>query len=103
MKEESARAEAENYSKTLWENYSSMMDEYSKYSLTVDYYEKQAVTEADLIISQSTLSYKAGALDYIDYVLTLNRALEIKQNYLNALNSYNQTIISLDYLSGKIF
>ena len=41
--------------------------------------------EAELIIEQATLSYKAGALDYLDYVLTLDRALAIKQNYLDAL------------------
>ncbi len=33
----------------------------------------------DLIIEQATLSYKAGALDYLDYVLALDRALAIRQ------------------------
>jgi heavy metal efflux system protein len=69
----------------------------------VEYYEKQAVPEAELIIDQATLSYKAGALDYLDYVLTLDRALAIKQNYLEALRSYNQTVISIDFITGKIF
>jgi heavy metal efflux system protein len=59
--------------------------------------------EADLIIDQATLSYKAGALDYLDFVLTINRALTIKQNYLDAMNNYNQTLISIDYITGKIF
>ena len=62
---------------------------------------KQA--EADMIIEQSTRSYKAGALDYLDYILSLNRALSIKQNYLDALNGYNQTIISIDFITGKTF
>ena len=69
----------------------------------VDYYEKQAVPEAEMIINQAALSYRAGALDYLDYVLTLNRALAIKQNYLDALNECNQTIISIEYITGKIF
>jgi len=55
---------------------------YNKYASSVDYYENQAVPEADLIIEQASRSYEAGALDYIDYILTLNRALTIKQNYL---------------------
>jgi cobalt-zinc-cadmium resistance protein CzcA len=80
-----------------------LLDEYNKYTSTVDFYENQAVPEADLIIEQATLSYKAGALDYLDYVLTLDRALAIKQNYLDAINSYNQTIISIEYITGKIF
>jgi heavy metal efflux system protein len=103
ISENIARTNAENYTKSLTGNYQSLVDEYNKYSATVDYYEKQAVPEADLIIDQATRSYKAGALDYLDYVLTLNRALETRQNYLESLNSFNQTIISIEYITGKIF
>jgi len=56
-----------------------------------------------VIIEQATRSYRAGALDYLDYVLTLNRALDIRQNYLDALNNFNQTIISIEYITGKVF
>jgi len=103
INENAARANAENLSKSVTGSYYSLLEEITKYSSSVDYYEKQAVPEADLIIEQAMKSYKAGALDYLDYVLTLNRALTIRQNYLDALNNYNQTIISLDYLTGKIF
>lgn len=103
ISENIARTNAENYNKSLTGSYQSLLDEYNKYTSSVDYYEKQAVPEADLIIDQATRSYKAGALDYLDYVLTLNRALAIRQNYLEALNSFNQTIISIEYITGKIF
>ena len=103
ISENIARTNAENYDKSLTGSYQSLLDEYSKYTSSVDYYEKQAVPEADIIIDQATRSYKAGALDYLDYVLTLNRALAIRQNYLEALNSFNQTIISIEYITGKIF
>jgi cobalt-zinc-cadmium resistance protein CzcA len=103
INENIARTNAENYSKSISGNFQSLLDEYNKYSSSVDFYEKQAVPEADLIIDQATRSYKAGALDYLDYALTLNRALAIRQNYLDALNSYNQTIIAIEYITGKIF
>ncbi len=98
-----ARTNAENYAKSISGSLQSLLDEYNKYTSSVDYYEKQAVPEADLIIEQASLSYKAGALDYLDYVLTLNRALAIRQNYLDALNNFNQTIIEIEYITGKIF
>ena len=98
-----ARNNAENYTRSISGNVQSLLDEYNKYTSSVDYYEKQAVPEADLIIEQATRSYKAGALDYLDYILTLNRAIAIKQNYLDALNNFNQTIISIEYITGKIF
>ncbi len=103
LKEKIAQTNAESYSKSISGSYRSLLLELSKNSNSVDYYERQAIPEADLIISQATKSYKAGAMDYSDYMLSLNRALSIKQNYLDALNSYNQTIISIDFITGKIF
>jgi heavy metal efflux system protein len=103
INEEIARTDAEYYARSVAGNYQTLLDEYGKFSSSVDYYEIQAVPEADLIIEQANLSYKAGALDYLDYVLTVSRALIIRQNYLDALNNCNQTVISLEYITGKIF
>ncbi|MEI6048400.1 MAG: CusA/CzcA family heavy metal efflux RND transporter [Bacteroidota bacterium] len=103
ISENIARTDAEYYSRSVNGNLRSLVDEYNKFSASADYYEKQAVPEADLIIDHAARSYKAGALDYLEYVLTLNRALAIRQSYLEALNNFNQTIISIDYITGKIF
>ncbi len=98
-----AQTNAEYYSKSLSGKYRSLMGEYAKFNNSVNYYEDQAIPEANIIIDQATRSYKSGAMDYLDYIVNLNRALSIKQNYLDAINNYNQTIISIDYITGKIF
>ncbi len=103
MREQEAIANAAFANKSLKGNYQSLVDELEKYRSSVEFYEKQAVPEAGLIIDQSIRSYKAGVLDYLNYVLSLGRALNIKQNYLDAINSYNQTIIKMEFLTGKIF
>ncbi|MDP1622202.1 MAG: CusA/CzcA family heavy metal efflux RND transporter [Bacteroidales bacterium] len=103
LKRQVAQVNAEYYANSLTGNYRALLDEFSKYSNSVDYYEKQAVPEADLIIDQATRSYKAGAMDYLDYILHLNRALGIRQSFLDALNGYNQTIISIEFITGKTF
>jgi cobalt-zinc-cadmium resistance protein CzcA len=103
INENAARNNAESFAKSVSSQYMTILDEYTKFSSSVEYYERQAVPEADIIIEQATLSYKAGALDYLDYVSTLNRAIAIKENYLDALNNCNQTIISIEYITGKIF
>ena len=54
----------------------------------------KALPEAELIISQAELSYKSGSMDYIDYILNLDRALQIKEHYLDELNNYKQTGMS---------
>jgi cobalt-zinc-cadmium resistance protein CzcA len=103
IKEQIAQANAEYYAKSVSGNYLWLLNEYEKYSRSVEYYEKQAVPEANLIIEQTSRSYNAGAMDYVDYILNLSRAMSIKQNYLEALNNYNQTIINIDFVTGKIF
>lgn len=101
INENIARTDAEYYSSYLSANLESLYDEYGKYSRSVAFYETQALPEADLIIKQATLSYKAGAMDYLDYVLTMTRALNIRQDHLNALNNLNQTLINIEYFTGK--
>ncbi|MDD4923071.1 MAG: efflux RND transporter permease subunit, partial [Bacteroidales bacterium] len=103
LKEKAAQTNAEYYAKSISGDYRSLLGEYEKYSSSLNYYEKQAVPEADLIIEQAARSYRAGAMDYLDYIQNLGRALSIKQNHLDVLNSYNQTLISIEFFTGKIF
>jgi cobalt-zinc-cadmium resistance protein CzcA len=103
LKSQVAETNADYYSKSLAGNYRTLLGEYEKYKNSVNYYERQAIPEANIIIEQTTLSFRAGAMDYIEYILNLTRALAIKQNYLDALNNYNQTIVSIDFMTGKIF
>ena len=100
---EKAKTDAENFSASITAEYLSLLDDFKKYSSSVYYYENQAVPEANLIIDQASKSYKAGALDYLDFVQALGRALAIKQDYLDALNNCNQTIISIEFITGRIF
>jgi cobalt-zinc-cadmium resistance protein CzcA len=103
IKEAAARTDAGYFAKMVENEYQVLLSEYAKYSNSLDYYEKQALKEADLIIQQASLSYKAGAMDYLDYIMSLNRALTIRQNYLNTLNEFNKTVISLEFITSKIF
>ncbi|NOU19888.1 MAG: CusA/CzcA family heavy metal efflux RND transporter [Bacteroidales bacterium] len=96
-----AKANAE-YSKTaLSGEFESLLQEYSKYKNNIDYYEKLALPQADMIINQSTKSYRAGAMDYLAYIQSLSQALLIKNNYLETLNLYNQSVIAIEFLVGK--
>lgn len=103
LKEQVAIANAGYFTLTLQGKYRTLLDELEKYRSSVNYYEEQALPEATLIIDQSIKSYKAGALDYLDYVLSLSRAMSIRQNYLEALNNYNQTVIQLEWTTGKVY
>jgi cobalt-zinc-cadmium resistance protein CzcA len=103
QKEQIAQTNAEYYKQSLWGNYSAMLGEFTKYAHSIDYYEKQALPEATIIIEQAGKSYKLGAMDYLDYIISLNTALGIKQKYIDVVNNYNQTIINLEFITGKTF
>jgi cobalt-zinc-cadmium resistance protein CzcA len=67
----------------------------------LSYYKDKAVPQAELIIESAQKSLENGAINYVEYFQNLNQGLELKFNYLNTLNEYNQAIIDLEYLIGQ--
>ena len=96
-----AETDAGYMRQTLEGAYRKQIYEVSKFRGSVNYYKNAAIPQADLILENATKSFKEGAIDYIEYFQNLNQALEIKQNYLEILNAYNQSNIQLDYLIGR--
>ena len=42
-----------------------------------------------------------GEIGYVEYIQHLTQAILIKSEYLNSLNQFNQTVININYLTGK--
>ncbi|HET9569904.1 MAG TPA: CusA/CzcA family heavy metal efflux RND transporter [Bacteroidales bacterium] len=103
ISEAMARTNSENFSKSLSSSYEELLQEFTTLKSSVAYYEQQAVPEALMIVDHSTRNYQTGNLSYLDYVLSLGRAYDIRKNYLEALNGLNQTIIQLQYLTGQLY
>ncbi len=53
------------------------------------------------MLSGAELSYKTGAIGYFEYLQNIDQAVEIKTSWLQTLSDYNQTIIEINYLTGK--
>jgi len=96
-----AKANAEYFKTALSGEFDAMLQEYRKYKNNIDYYEKLALPQADMIINQSTKSYRAGAMDYLAYIQSLSQALLIKNNYLESLDLYNQSVIAIEFIIGQ--
>ena len=101
LKGKIAESDASYMRQILEGAYRKQVLEIEKFRRSVNYYNNIAIPQADLIIENATKSFNGGAIDYIEYFQNLNQALEIKQNHLEALNSYNQSLIQLDYLIGR--
>ena len=65
------------------------------------YYQTECLPMAESIINAAQLSYKSGDIGYIEYIQNIKDAIKIKTDYLAAINSYNQTIIQLNYLLNR--
>lgn len=68
------------------------------HALKVTYYESEGLDLAENILHTSSLSYELGEIDFFRYIQSLESAQMIQLEYLDALNSYNQTAITLSYL-----
>jgi cobalt-zinc-cadmium resistance protein CzcA len=78
-----------------------LIQEYYKYSESLQYYENSALQQAVIIIEQADKSYKSGAIDYMEYVQNLRQGIDIKNNYLETLNAYNQSVILIEKLINR--
>tara|TARA_R110002073_G_scaffold279026_1_gene443045 strand:+ start:310350 stop:314729 length:4380 start_codon:yes stop_codon:yes gene_type:complete len=67
----------------------------------LEYYHKNAVPQATLLLKQSQRGFEEGEIGYIEYVQGINRALTIKIKYLTYINQYNQTLIKTEQLISK--
>ncbi len=67
----------------------------------VAYYETTGLQQADQIISAATLSYKGGEISFAELSQYLNQAIDIRKNYLDALQQYNQNSIQLEYYQNR--
>ncbi len=102
MQEKMAREELQFQSNSFNHSLHILLREYEKYSRSVGYYETQALRQAQLLLDQAGISYRAGAIDYMEYVQNLRLGIEIRENYLATLNAYNQSVIALELLTNHI-
>lgn len=100
--EEMVRKNTENFETQLKGNYVQAVRELEKNETSLRYYEESALKNADLLISQSRKAYRGGEIGYMEYLQSLKMALLIKSNYLTSLTQYNQSILKIEFLIGKI-
>lgn len=64
----------------------------------IDYYTQTALPNAEIITKNATKAYQSGEVGYVEYLQSLETVLSIQQNYLYAINAFNQNAINIQYL-----
>jgi cobalt-zinc-cadmium efflux system outer membrane protein len=73
-----------------------------KYNESLKYYETSGLKQTDDIINTAKRFFESGQTDYINYLRNTNEAYLIKSRYLETLRNYNLSIITINYLTGKL-
>lgn len=65
------------------------------------YYETTGLAQAAEIIKSSTLAYRQGEISFAELSQFLTQAIDIRRNYLDSLNAYNQSVIQFNYFLNR--
>jgi len=71
--------------------------EIEKQQSGLQFYETVGLQQAEEIIQAAQQSYSSGEISYADFSMYIAQSIEIKKNYLDNLNGYNQAIIQYNY------
>jgi cobalt-zinc-cadmium resistance protein CzcA len=96
---QSIEAEAKDYDYQLKTKYRSLLNQLSKHRAAIDYYHSQGQELSAEIRKAANKSYLGGEIDYFEYIMSLENATQIELEYLNNVNSYNQTVIQINNLT----
>ncbi|MBN2350517.1 MAG: CusA/CzcA family heavy metal efflux RND transporter [Bacteroidales bacterium] len=82
---------------SLEKTINNLQYELNKYFKQLSYYTENALNQAELIITTTQKQYENQDIEYVEYIQSISTAMQIKINYLETLNNYNQTAIQLEF------
>jgi cobalt-zinc-cadmium resistance protein CzcA len=101
LQEETTRLQVDATSQYLTNQWQQLNEAYKKYNSQVQYYETSGLQQAALITRNARLGFEKGDVSYVEWTLQMNNAVNIELGYLQAIHALNNTIIELEYLTGK--
>jgi cobalt-zinc-cadmium resistance protein CzcA len=91
--------ESNSYKILLESRRRALMGELGNYESALSYYEDEGATLTEEILKTANGSFKSGEIDFYQYILSLENAYQIRLEYLDNLNQYNQTVIKINYIT----
>lgn len=87
--------------KILQNEYQSAFAQYTKYKQTVQYFETEALKNAQLIITTANLQLANGNINYLEWVQLINQSVTVKSDYTEAVKNLNESVIQLHYFVNQ--
>lgn len=99
--QEFARSETENAAKRVQTGLQSAYTQYRQQSAMVESLEKDGLNTAGEITSTLSRQLKNGAINYLEWTMLNNEAINIRESYFTAIQQLNRTITELNYLLAQ--
>ena len=94
-------ATAQNQQRQITAQLQNALQQYNQYLLQYDYYINQALPNSRDIIAAAKLGFRAGDINYVEYLLALQTSTDIELNYLKAIQQLNQSVITINFLTNQ--
>ncbi|WP_439128318.1 efflux RND transporter permease subunit, partial [Polaribacter sp.] len=96
-------AQQKDYKVKLEAEYQSLLATLQQYTEAINYYDSQGKNLKNEIIKTANRTFKEGEIDFFQYIQSLETAKDIELSYLENLNAYNQTVITINHLILNTF
>ncbi len=81
--------------------YHDGLNELFRAQKVLDYYIALGNGQAERMSRLSQASYENGEIGYVEYIQNQQTVLDVQLRYADAVNDYNQAIITLNYIKGN--
>src|SRR5699024_5191985 len=96
---EISEKQAADYELQFSSKQTQLMQELSKYSEALKYYQIEGKSLSEEILKTASGSFKNGEIDFFQYIQSLENVYEIELQYLDNLNKYIQAVLAINYLT----
>ncbi|MBK0401877.1 CusA/CzcA family heavy metal efflux RND transporter [Adhaeribacter sp. BT258] len=101
IREKIAQSNLDYNQKTIQGQYAQLVQQFLQYQASLQFYQQNALPQANLITSNATLAFRSGEIGYLEFIQALNRAQTIRTEHLELLNQYNQAAIAVEFFTGN--
>ncbi|MDX6191979.1 CusA/CzcA family heavy metal efflux RND transporter [Flavobacterium sp. Fl-318] len=85
----------------LQNRYKQLMAAHKSNTEITQYFEESGIKNAVLIKETANRQFSNGEINFLDFVMVINQAINIQSNYLEAVRALNQSSIELNFITSN--
>lgn len=101
LQQQSLQKVADNERLILHAQLENAFQQYSQCLSQYTYYKTQAVPNSRSIVEIAKTGFSAGESGYLEYIIALQTATEVRLNYLQSIFQLNQSVINIHFLINQ--